>query len=261
MILCVRLLTGCQANDNCLEPISPASLSQNVYDDLHYEWDTWNSLSQEEKMVSGHLPGCCQRSFDDWAECEAFLGFSIPNPLEECTWLEQATYVGMPIGFQNTPCIKASWYGTEAGHVEWISVDSGYRNGDIRVIISAMLYGNPTDTKSSNSVSSVELERQNYLANLNDGPLQISSDCTANYYSNTAYQAYGNILYRFRVIGTPDIPLQVEHTMEQVVNAFHFYVTLSQKNKEIHGIIEPQMKAKGGLQNVSYQYQQEQFPE
>ena len=219
-IVCIVWLTGCGAEYNCLDPISPDVLSQNVYDDLRYEWDAWNSFSLEEKALSSHSPGFCQRSFDDWAEWEAFLGFSIPNPLEESAWLEQATYVAMPIGFRDAPRIEASWYGTEDGHVEWISVQGGYRSGDIRVTINAMLYGDPADTKPSDSRWSVELERKNYLAGLDDDPLQISSDRTDNYYSNTAYRAYGAILYCVRVTGDPDAQSQVERTLEQVLSDF-----------------------------------------
>lgn len=214
------LLAGCQGDQNCLEPISSDSISQDVYNDLQREWDSWNLLSRESKMFSSHLPGYCQRSFDDWAECETFLGFFIPNPVEECTWLEQATYVAMPAGFMDAPRIQASWYGTEDAHVEWISVQSGYRNGDIRVTIDATLYGDPADTKPSDSGWGIEIERQNYLKQVDDSQLQISSETTNEYFSNTAYQAYGNILYCFRVIGDPDARSQVEDTLDQVIAAF-----------------------------------------
>lgn len=220
LVLTTVLLAGCQGDQDHLEPISADSISQNVYNALRHEWDSWNLLSQERKMLSSHLPGCCQRGFDDWAECEVFLGFSIPNPAEECTWLEHATYAAMPAGFMDAPRIEASWYGTEDGHVEWISVQSGYRNGDIRVIIAAMLYGDPADTKPSDSGWGIEIERQNYLENVDDIPLQISSETTNKYFSATAYQAYGNVLYRFQVIGSPDAQSQAENTLDQVIAVF-----------------------------------------
>ena len=105
------------------------------------------------------------------AGCETFLGLFIPNPAEECTWLEQAAYVAMPIGFMDAPRIMASWYGTEDGHVEWISVQGGYRNGDIRVAIDAMLYGDPAGPKPPDSGWSTEIERLNYLDNADDAQL------------------------------------------------------------------------------------------
>lgn len=36
-----------------------------------------------QKLISSHLPGICYKRFDDWAECEKFLGFEVFNPLED----------------------------------------------------------------------------------------------------------------------------------------------------------------------------------
>lgn len=240
LILISAFLAGCQTNrqsqisepapslpqaeaaaeGGCLAPISSDSLSQDVYDALQQEWDSWNMLSRESKMLSSHMPGYCKRSFDDWTECEAFLGLSIPNPLEECSWLEKATYAAMPIGFQDAPCVEASWYGTEDGHVEWILVEAGYRSGQVRVMLCAALYGDPPDAKPSNSGWLVELERQNYLADMDESPLQITSNSTESHFSNVAYQAYGNVLYRFNIVGEPDAQTQVESTLKQVIDSF-----------------------------------------
>ena len=58
------------AEEDCLKPFSPDALSLNVYNALEYEWDLWNLMRQEGNMLFCHIPGYCQRSFDDWAECE-----------------------------------------------------------------------------------------------------------------------------------------------------------------------------------------------
>lgn len=212
-----------EANEGCLEPISADSLSQNVYDALQCEWDEWNLMSRESKMFSSHLPGGCRYKFDDWAACEEFLGISIPNPLETCTWLEKATYMAMPIGFRDTPRVVADWSGTEEGHVEWISVRAGYRSGEISVILDAALYGDSADTKPSDRGCAVELERQYYLANRGDSQLLMSAESTEKYYSNVVYQACGNVLYRFHVMGKPTEQIEVENTVDQVIQAFSNY--------------------------------------
>lgn len=236
------LLSGCQANsqlppsepphtenllqiettaeEGCLEPIPSDALSQDVYDALREEWERWNALSEESRVLSSHSPGLCRRSFDDWAACEDFLGISISNPLEECSWLEKATYVAMPIGFRGAPRIEAGWYGTEDGHVEWVSVQAGYRKDWIRVMIAAVLYGDSADTKPADRGWSVELERRNYLADTDGASLLVTSDRTERYFSNTAYQAYGNVLYRFNIVGGPDEQTQVEDTLKQVMDVF-----------------------------------------
>lgn len=75
---------------------------------------SWNALSEEEKVISSHMPGWCKRGFEDWAACEDFLGFSVPNPLEDCDWLEKGTYAAMPLGFLDTPRVdtwRRPWRG------------------------------------------------------------------------------------------------------------------------------------------------------
>lgn len=209
------------AGSGCLEPVSPECISQAVYDELEDEWAAWNALTKEQQMLSSHMPGCCRRSFDSWAECEAFLGFAIPNPLEECPWLEQATYVGTPIGFRDAPRVELSWYGTQAGHVEWIAADAGYRDGEIRVMVSAAVYGDPAETKPADSGWSVELERKQYLENMDSALLQTTSDSgEQRYYVNMAYQAQGPVLYSFNVVGEPGTQTRVEDTFERVIDYF-----------------------------------------
>ena len=210
-----------EVENSCLEPISPDSISQNVYDALQAEWDLWNQRSQEDKRFSSHRPGYCLHNFDSWEACETFLGFTIPNPLEDCSWLEKATYVAMPLGFRDAPRVKASWYGTADGHVEWIDVMTGYRDGEVRVMLTASLYGDPADTKPTGSGWSIELERQNYLADVDHAPLQITSKRTENYYAKMAYQANGNVLYCFNIVGKPDEKTQVENTLEQVISSLN----------------------------------------
>ena len=208
------------AESGCLEPVSPECISQAGYDELEDEWAAWNALTKEQQMVSSHMPGCCRHSFDSWAACEAFLGFAIPNPLEECPWLEQATYVGMPIGFRDAPRVELSWYGTQDGHVEWIAADAGYRDGELRVIVSAAIYGDPAETKPADSGWSTDLARQQYLENADNDPVQIMSDSNEQYFANRASLAQGPVLYRLDVIGELDAQAQVEDLMARVIEYF-----------------------------------------
>ena len=202
------------------EPFSADMLSQGVYDALAREWDAYNQLSKEARLLSSHIPGSCDADFDDWASCEKFLGLSIPNPLEDSSWLEKGTYVGMPEGFRDAPRVRASWYGSWNGHVEWISVQSGYQSGDLRITLDAMLYGDSPIGKPTDSGWSVELARQSYLADqTGDAPL-IVKDEGEQYVSLTAYLAQGHALYRLDVIGTPDVQGELQETMERALDCF-----------------------------------------
>ena len=224
-LVCISSLTGClgqsrQAEELGPEPISAEMLAQDVYDALQEEWDSYDSLSPEQKMLSSHLPGAFYEDFSDWAACEEFLGMSIPNPLEEAAWLAHGTYVGMPEGFQDAPNVRVSLYGTREGHVEWLSVESGYRDGEIRVTLDAMLYSDLAENKNPDSEWSVELERQSYLANVDDDSVLITEDSGEQYVSRTAYLAHGHVLYQVSVIGNPNLQDHVQETLENVLSEF-----------------------------------------
>lgn len=224
-LACISILTGCLGQSEQVErpepePISAEMLAQDVYDALQEEWDSYDSLSPGQKMLSSHLPGAFYEDFSDWVACEEFLGMSIPNPLEEAAWLAHGTYVGMPEGFQDAPNVRVSLYGTREGHVEWLSVESGYLDGEIRVTLDAMLYSDPAENKSPDSEWSVELERQSYLANVDDNPVLITEDSGEQYISRTAYLAHGHVLYRVSVIGNPNLQDHVQETLENVLSEF-----------------------------------------
>lgn len=58
-----------------------------------------------------------------------FWGRPSRDPAADCGWLEEATYAGMPLEASDAPRVKAEWYGTREGQVEWVSVQSGWRDG------------------------------------------------------------------------------------------------------------------------------------
>lgn len=213
--------TSDQVENQDLALIDSEILSQNIYDALQYEWETWEKLSPEQKMLSGHLPGHCRDDFSDWEECEKFFSISILNPLEDSSWLEKGTYVGMPAGFQDAPLVEASWYGTQDGHVEWISIQSGYYDKEIRIILNAMMYGSPAEEKSKDSGWSVELERQFYLEHQTDGTPVITEDSGDRSISRTAYFVKENVLYRVSAIGEPNTQDKVQETLERALADFN----------------------------------------
>lgn len=223
--ICISSLAGCtgqigQAEGPGPELISADMLAQTVYDALQEEWDSYNDLSTEHRMLFSRIPGTCYEDFSDWEACEEFLGMPVPNPLEDAAWLEQGTYAGMPEGFLDAPHVKASLYGTREGHVEWLSIQSGYRAREIRITLESMLYSDPAEEKSPDSGWSVELARQFYLTNVNDDSAVITEDSGEQFVSRTAYLVQGHVLYRARVTGTPDQEGHIQETLEIVLSEF-----------------------------------------
>ena len=222
-LLCAALLAGCQGQTGeteaarPLEPISQDALSQDLRDALEEEWDAWNALSEEAKAVSSHMPGWCRRGFEDWAACEDFLGFSVPNPLEACDWLEKGTSAAMPLGFRDAPRVDVQWNGTEGGYVDWVSANAGYRSGPIRVMLGALLYGDPAKARFSDRDWTLDLGKQDIPA---DGVLHVISEATERYSSRTAYLVRDGVLYCVHIVGDPDGTAEAEETLERALGAF-----------------------------------------
>lgn len=181
--------------------ISSDMLGEGIYDALAKEWDAWNAKSEEQKMFSSHLPGHCYFQFDTWAECEEFLGFEIFNPLEDSEF-EKGSYVGMPEGFAGASRFYISLYGSSAEKVQWIYVDSGYRDGDIRITVNAQI--------------SVDTPKEN----LDTQELLITEDSGGQYVATNALLARGPVTYNIRVVGSPNQWEKVRETLDKVLPYF-----------------------------------------
>ena len=222
-LLCAALLAGCRADsgpeeDGWVEPISQEALSQDLREALEEEWEAWNALSEERQILSSHVPGWCRQGFEDWAAGEAFLGFSVPNPLEDSDWLEKGTYAAMPLGFRDAPRVVVQWNGAEEGYVDWISIDAGYLSGPTGVTLSALLYGDPAKARLSDRNWTLDLGRQ--TADAEDGVLHVISERTERYCSRTAYLIRGGVLYQLHIVGEPDGQTEVEEILERALEAF-----------------------------------------
>lgn len=218
-LLCAALLAGCQGDsrpeETAVAPISQEALSQDLRDALEAEWKSWNAMSGEAQVVSSHMPGWCSQGFEDWAAGEAFLGFPVPNPLEDSDWLEKGTYVAMPLGFRDAPRVKVDWYGTQEGYVDWVNAGAGYRSGSTRVMLSALLYGDPATARHSDRDWTLDLGKQEA-----DGVLHVIPEDTERYCSRTAYLIWDGVLYHVHVVGEPGEKTEVEETLERALESF-----------------------------------------
>lgn len=209
---CAKGVESCSVSPSGAESvqniISSDMLGQGLYDALEKEWDTWNEKTQEQKLLSSHLPGNCYKTFETLEECEEFLGFRIYNPLENDTWTEKASYVGMPVGNNDAPRFYVSFYGENAEQVKWIFVDSGYRNGDVRITVNAQIYVDAppgeTDTQE----------------------LLITEDSGGQYVANSVTIVRGPVIYNIRVIGELNHKGEVKETLEKVLECFADFFVL-----------------------------------
>jgi len=185
--------------DNSDTRITSDMLSQSIYAALQSDWDAWNAKDDMQKAISSRMPGHIYKSFDTWAECEEFLGFELFNPLENSEF-EKGSYVGMPEGFNDASRFYVSFGGTKEGAVEWIFVDSGYRDGDIRITVNAHIY---PDTPQKNI-----------------GEQMISEDSGEHYVATSKTVVLGPVIYNIRVIGEENQWKEVRETLAKVLPYF-----------------------------------------
>jgi len=179
-------------------------LSQSIYTALEKEWSAWNAKDEMQKLVSSHLPGICYRQFDTWTECEDFLGFEVFNPLEDSEF-EKASYIGMPLKFNDASRFYVNFYGPDADKVEWLDVQSGYRDGEVRINVNAQI---------SPDVAKKDSEPQEPL---------ITEDSGEQYVATEALLTLGPVTYNIRVIGGKGEWDAVRKTLEKVLPYFSIF--------------------------------------
>lgn len=217
-LLFLAALSGCKGSTSC-PPADQASgaesalsgeensgvmitsdmLSQSIYAALQADWDVWDAKEDMEKALSSHMPGHIYKGFDTWAECEEFLGFELFNPLENSEF-EKGSYVGMQEGFNDASRFYVSVSGTKEGEVEWIMVDSGYRDGDIRITVNAHIYPDAPQKDI--------------------GEQMITEDSGERYVATSKTVVLGPVVYGIRVIGDAGEWDAVRATLKKVLPYF-----------------------------------------
>lgn len=185
--------------ENSGDMITSDMLSQSIYAALQADWDAWDAKSDMEKAISSRMPGHIYKGFDTWAECEEFLGFELFNPLENSEF-EKGSYVGMQEGFNGASRFYVSVCGTKEGEVEWIMVDSGYRDGDIRITVNAHIYPDAPQKDI--------------------GEQMITEDSGERYVATSKTVVLGPVVYGIRVIGDVNQWEEVRATLKKVLPYF-----------------------------------------
>ena len=78
------------------------------------------------------LPGSYRAEWDTWADCEAFLGIALANPLEG---REGLSFLA-PSGAEDEPHCDVSLYADEAGVLSWVTASALYQTEACRIQLS-----------------------------------------------------------------------------------------------------------------------------
>lgn len=209
-------------------------IGQILADKIAQDWARYDSMTQEQKMISSHAPGFITLGFDNWNDCETAIGFSVINPLESLDWLNKTGYIGsessnpdMPVQFIR---LNANAANTDRQLTD-IYIDSGYTAGNVHITLNATLSAHATFFAGERAYTSVYsflgyTSFDQYTVSTGSGipVLMVPTDMTNNkeiynesVYDVRAYWAQGNVFYTLRLFGDKDKKDEINAVLEKIL--------------------------------------------
>lgn len=206
-----------------------SSVSQMLRQRITREWNTYDGMTREQQMLSSHLWGLITIDADSWDECEEKLGFSVNNPLESLSWLDQTGYIGMESAVPDLPCahIQANARALQETErrLSQIDITAGYHYGKIRITLTATLSaGTESFSKSDGYNGFATYEEKTTVTGSGLPLLVVTANETnntgyylADYHSSTAYWVNGNVFYTLRLIGEESEKAEIQTVLDRIV--------------------------------------------
>ena len=208
-----------------MKPVEQTDFSEKMQQEILAEWERYQSLSAEERMMSSHLWGTCGEKLDEWTDCEDLLGFSVENPLEDAVWLEKANYFAMALNAEslsaeNRNHIALYWSGEANGEIRQADIQTGYLDGENR--ISLMATAVTAEEYETEAAWAEEVTFAYEILEMAEGEvLLVTPENSGEYDLAEAYFVQGNILYHISVTGEEGQDADVRETMEKVLKEFY----------------------------------------
>lgn len=178
------------------------------------EWgENYENMSPEEKLVhsGGRFYGSCYQNFDTWSECEAFVGIETYNPLEECQLLIKGDYgTGLSLtddqlyafAYPERHHTQVHFRIDQEGNIDFVSMQAGYYQDDIRITLTANRYGKTMETCDAASISTEPITQSHKEVIMPSGnKVIVVEEESEKFSSSNLYFAENDILYMIRVIG------------------------------------------------------------
>ena len=208
-----------------LTAIVDEAFGAELYRRLDEEWQRWNALDRMQQMLSSILPGYCTLSFDTWGACEEAVGFSIDNPLERYDWLEIADYLGIaldaPVAVGERKHVSIDYMGSSDGDISYVHISSGYRYGDLRVMISVALESDDGAYKTANDWGDeIVFAIEDYAMKNGNTAQLVTPQGAGNYSSAESYFVQDGMLYKIYIVGSLGQESEVRQALERILTEF-----------------------------------------
>lgn len=208
-----------------------SSIGPLLADKITREWNTFDSMTREQQLVSSHLWGTIYIETDTWDECEDAIGFTVFNPLESLDWISKTGYIGMEslnpdISLTHVQAIAYATHTTNR-ELSQIDITSGYNKDGIQITLTASVCA---DTKTITTGMVTQGFATYSEKNISSGsgiPVLIVTPNESNntgyfnddYFDQVAYWVKDNVFYTLRVFGTAENQTEIENTLNKLINA------------------------------------------
>lgn len=194
-----------------------------VWKKLEDNWRSWDAMTEMSQMLSSTLPGSCSRECDTWAECEAYLGVDLDNPLEE-GWThanESAIPLDTPALRGNGHHAEVSFHGTREGKLESVAVKTGYLDGDVRLAMTVYLCC-AEEPLTHRCLWAERVTFETETMTLADGTevLLVTTEDSGNYCSTDAFFVKCGALYELHAVGQKGAEAQMRTALETALDKF-----------------------------------------
>ena len=209
-----------------LEVKGSDEFGQGIHEKTAEEWQTYYSLSEEERRWSSHLWGECTQFQDTWEDATEFVGFTVNNPLEDAEWLQDANYSAIAMDKVQLEDyrkhVNILWSGQEDGTIRNLRIMTGYLDGDIRVQMTISFSGDKKNYQTGAAwAESVEFAMEECeVSDGNAGLLIIPKTKTNNYCSMDAYFVLNGALYHLHLVGKVGEEDAVSAVMNKILDIF-----------------------------------------
>lgn len=207
-----------------------SSVGQMLKDKISQDWDTFDSMTGEQRLLSSRMWGIVNMQADTWDECEEAVGFTVHNPLETFEWINKAGYFGSESADPNNPAkhiqITANATNTIDRKIGEINITTGYNSGDVRITLTAILSANAETYTIGNVYNGYATYEQNTVNTGTGMPVLVVTTNETNsagyyngdYFDPTGYWVKDNVFYILRVFGNESDKDEIQTIFDRILD-------------------------------------------
>ena len=202
-------------------------ISEYLSDMIEQEWNRWDNMTSEQRMLSSSIPGMIFFDCETWTECEETIGLTIYNPLEGFDWLEKVGYFGMEVpDISHVQAMANASSQINGRELNEITITSGYYSEGIRITLMAVVSSRDDIYTTGSTYSGMATyDHKTVFAGSGIPVLVVITDGLNNlnyyngdYYFPIAYWVRDNVFYTLRVTGDKSEEKEIQELFDKIIS-------------------------------------------